>query len=35
LYGDYAPARRWLRQEGGALHRYQFGKRQPEEDMPA
>jgi predicted metal-dependent hydrolase len=35
LYGDYAPARRWLRQEGGALHRYQFCTRLPVEDVPA
>ncbi|WP_010141595.1 M48 family metallopeptidase [Oceanicola sp. S124] len=24
LYGDYAPARAWLRREGNALHRYRF-----------
>ncbi|UWQ92063.1 M48 family metallopeptidase [Rhodobacteraceae bacterium M382] len=24
LYGDYRPARDWLRREGGALHRFQF-----------
>lgn len=24
IYGDYAAARRWLRQEGNALHRYRF-----------
>lgn len=24
LYGDYAPARAWLRNEGNALHRYRF-----------
>ena len=24
LYGDYGAPRRWLRQEGGALHRYRF-----------
>lgn len=25
LYGDHAPPRRWLRSEGGQLHRYRFG----------
>ncbi|MEM6888069.1 MAG: SprT family zinc-dependent metalloprotease [Pseudomonadota bacterium] len=24
LYGDHAPARKWLRKEGGSLHRYRF-----------
>ena len=24
LYGDYRPARAWLRREGGALHRFRF-----------
>ncbi|PJE30370.1 hypothetical protein SAMN06297129_0765 [Pseudooceanicola antarcticus] len=24
LYGDYAPARAWLRSDGNALHRYRF-----------
>lgn len=26
LYGDYAAPRRWLREEGGQLHRYRFGR---------
>ncbi|WP_188789595.1 M48 family metallopeptidase [Salipiger pallidus] len=25
LYGDWRPARAWLRDEGGSLHRYRFG----------
>ncbi len=25
IYGPYAEQRRWLREEGGALHRYRFG----------
>lgn len=25
LYGEWQPARDWLRQHGGALHRYRFG----------
>lgn len=26
LYGDYSGPRRWLREEGGQLHRYRFGR---------
>jgi predicted metal-dependent hydrolase len=25
IFGDYKPARRWLKKEGNMLHRYRFG----------